>query len=62
MSHMPNRDITGHCDSGECKNTVREGEVKRQREINSASYSGPSNSVDHARSRNEQPGFLGGHV
>lgn len=62
MKHMPSRDITGKCE-GECRNTVREAEVKRQREIGAVEYShGSSPSVSWARSRNEQPGFLGGHV
>lgn len=63
MAHIPSRDITGHCE-GECRNLVHEGEVKRQSEINSVEYSigSSSPSVSHANSRNEAPGFLGGHV
>jgi hypothetical protein len=62
MKHIPSRDITGHCE-GDCRNLVREGEENRQRKINGHAYSGGSSpSVPWANSRNEQPGFLGGHV
>ena len=33
MDNILKRDITGEC-FGECRNTVREAEIKRQREIN----------------------------
>ncbi len=63
MTDIPSRDITGQCE-GECRNLVFEGEARRQAEINAVAYSmtsaGPS--VAHASSRNEPPGFLGGHV
>lgn len=60
---IPSRDITGRCE-GECRDLVYEGEVKRQSEINSVAYSieSSSPSVSHARSRNEAPGYWGGHV
>lgn len=62
MNQFPSRDITGVCE-GECRNTVWEANEKRQHEINSVEYShGSSPSVPWANSRNEQPGFLGGHV
>lgn len=62
MKHIPSRDISGKCE-GECRNLVREGEVKRQKEISSHAYSGGSSpSVSWANKRNEQPGFFGGHV
>jgi hypothetical protein len=62
MKHIPSRDITGVC-KGECRNLVREGEERRQIEVNNYAYScGSSPSVPWAKSRNEQPGFLGGHV
>lgn len=62
MKHIPSRDITGHCE-GECRDLVREGEVKRQKEISTQEYSGGSSpSVSWAQNRNEQPGFFGGHV
>ena len=63
MSKIPNRDLSGHCDEGECRNLVREGEVRRQHKIRNEPYSGGSTpSIRTARSRNEQPGFYGGHV
>ncbi|MBF0469385.1 MAG: hypothetical protein HQK61_10960 [Desulfamplus sp.] len=62
MNNILSRDITGKCE-GECRNLVREGEEKRQKEIDVHSYSGGSSpSVRAANSRSEQPGFLGGHV
>lgn len=63
MAHIPSRDITGRCE-GECRNLVHEGEVERQAEISSVEYSNGtgSPSVSQANSRNEAPGFLGGHV
>ena len=63
MSNIPSRDINGRCE-GECRDLVREGEVRRQSEIGSVAYSieGSSPSVSRAWSRNEAPGFLGGHV
>ena len=62
MKHIPSRDINGHC-TGECRDLVYESEVKRQREITSHEYTGESSpSLPWASSRNEAPGFLGGHV
>ena len=63
MTHIPSRDITGQC-QGECRNLVFEGEARRQAEINAVAYSmdSPSPSIPQASSRNEPPGFLGGHV
>ena len=62
MKQIPSRDITGICE-GECKNLVREGEAKRQKEINIHAYSGGSSpSLPWANLRSEQPGVFGGHV
>lgn len=62
MTYIPSRDITGTC-VGECRNLVREGELKRQKEISSHEYSAESSpSVPWAHNRTEQPGFYGGHV
>lgn len=63
MAHLPSRDISGHCE-GECRDLVHEGEVRRQQEISSVDYSmdGASPRASWASSRNEAPGFLGGHV
>jgi len=60
---MPMRDITGECE-GECRNRVREGELRRQKEINLSAVEeiGAFPSVKGAFTRNEPPGFLGGHV
>ena len=63
MAHIPSRDINGRCE-GECRDLVREGEIRRQSDISSVEYSidSPSPSVSHAWARSEAPGFLGGHV
>lgn len=62
MNNILSRDIIGRCE-GECRNLVREGEERRQKEISVHSYSGGSSpSVPWANSRNEQPGLFGGHV
>jgi len=63
MTNIPSRDITGEC-VGECRDTVREADERRQSEINASGVPDPepTRSVDSARSRNEAPGFLGDHV
>ncbi len=63
MKTLPERDITGKC-VGECRNTVHEGEVNRQKEINASSvhYEEPYRSVSWANNRNEAPGMFGGHI
>lgn len=63
MQNIPSRDITGEC-AGECRNLVREGEERRQAEINvsGVEYPESTQSVNHAFSRNAAPGFYGGHV
>jgi hypothetical protein len=63
MVDILKRDITGEC-VGECENTVREAEEKRQREIDRQDIESADAfpSVGHAISRNVPPGFLGGHV
>lgn len=63
MKQIPSRDISGQCE-GECRNLVREADEKRQSKLSSEPYSnsGPSASVPWARSRNEAPGYFGGHV
>ena len=64
MANIPNRDITGKCDEGECRDRVREGEDERQHDINASDVETPEEypRVKSAESRNEQPGVYGGHV
>jgi hypothetical protein len=64
MANIPNRDLTGKCDEGECRDRVREGEDERQHDINASGIETPEEYPDAkwARSRNEQPGVYGGHV
>ena len=62
MKKMPSRDTTGNCE-GECRDLVREGEEKRQKEIKSKSYNSPSpKSPSWTKKRKEQPGVMGGRV
>jgi hypothetical protein len=63
MSNMPKRDITGECE-GECKDRVREGEEDRQKEIATSGVKSPDSfpNAPGAKSRNDPPGWLGGHV
>ena len=62
MSQIPTRDTSGRCE-GECRDLVREGNEKRQNKIKHEAYTtGPTKRVASAKSRNEPPGFLGGHV
>jgi hypothetical protein len=63
MADIPSRDITGHCE-GECKDRVREGEADRQKKIAESKFKSPDSfpNAPGAKSRNEQPGWLGGHV
>ena len=64
MTDIPNRDITGKCDEGECRDRVREGEEERQNDISASEVETPESYPDAkwAKSRNEQPGVFGGHV
>ena len=63
MSDMPQRDISGHCE-GECKDRVREGEEDRQQQIAESGVESVESfpNAPGAKSRNDQPGWLGGHV
>lgn len=63
MKDMPKRDITGHCE-GECRDRVREGEDERQKDIAASGFKSPDffPNAPGAKSRNDQPGWLGGHV
>ena len=63
MSDMPKRDISGHCE-GECKDRVREGEEDRQQQIAESGVESVEffPNAPGAKSRNDQPGWLGGHV
>jgi hypothetical protein len=58
------RDAKGKCTEGECRDRALEGQRERQKKIKSASYSTGNGTVGApgASSRNEPPGFLGGHV
>ena len=64
MDDILERDITGKCD--DCEDRVKEGEEKRQKEIDAATSKVENPQVfpeaPGARSRNEPPGALGGKV
>jgi hypothetical protein len=63
MSDMPKRDITGNCE-GDCKDRVREGKEDRQKEIAKSKFKSADSfpNAPGASSRNDPPGWLGGHV
>jgi len=63
MTDILKRDVTGECE-GECRDLAREGEEERQDEINASGLETPESYPDAhwAKSRNEPPGALGGHV
>lgn len=63
MKRMPTRDTTGKC-VGECKDIVGKADKKRQKEIEAMKVETPESypSVPGSFSRNEAPGYLGGHV
>lgn len=60
---IPERDITGNC-QGECRDRVNEGEQKRQAALAKEDVRAPESypNAPGARSRNNPPGELGGHV
>lgn len=57
------RDRTGKC-IGQCKDLVLDGMQKRQKEILEDPFKEPDSfpSPPWARNRDDQPGWLGGHV
>ena len=63
MASIPSRDISGVCE-GECKDLVQEAYESRQVCLESEPYSVEDStpSMSWSDSRNEAPGFLGGHV
>lgn len=62
MKNILSRDINGACE-GECRDLVRDNEIKQQKKLDRVEYSGHSTqSLPWASGRSEQPGFLGGHV
>ena len=63
MADIPKRDITGECDEGDCKDRVFEGEKERQKKIAKSGVKETESfpNAPGASSRNEPPGFLGGH-
>jgi hypothetical protein len=63
-NEMPNRDITGNCDEGECVNLAAVEQILNQAHIEAVGPESPEEypHVKEAMSRNEQPGVWGGHV
>ena len=64
MKNMPSRDTSGKC-KGECRDTVFEGESRRQKQINeeAVQYSSPAGkSPSWTSKRNDPPGSMGGRV
>jgi hypothetical protein len=63
---MPQRDVTGKCDEGECRDRVGEGEEERQIELKKAGVKAPPsypNVPDAEKQDNPDnpPAGLGGH-
>ena len=64
MAEIPKRDITGACE-GECQNRVSELEKEQQKKIDQQRMersTAVTPSVERAKSRDNAPGDLGGHV
>ena len=64
MANMPTRDITGKCE-GQCEDRVAKMEQKQQQQIDALKMersTAETPAVDHARTRDNAPGELGGHV
>jgi hypothetical protein len=64
MADMPKRDITGECE-GECKDRVSDMEKEQQKKMDEEGMEGSTAetpSVGHAKSRDNAPGDLVGHV
>lgn len=63
-SYIFDRDRTGKCTEGECRDRVRELEEELQSEMRGYDVEEPEDypATDWASFRNEPPGFLGGHV
>jgi hypothetical protein len=64
MAEMPKRDITGNCE-GECDDRVAKMEKDQQKKLDEqgmAHSTSETPSVNYAKSRDNAPGDLGGHV
>ena len=61
---MPERDITGKCVEGECRDRVKEGEEERQATVERSGVDAPEDfpKAPGAEKRDNPPGELGGHV
>jgi hypothetical protein len=64
MEDILKRDTTGKCTIGECRDRSLEGQRDRQARIDASGFQSEEEypSPAGACSRNEPPGFLGGHV
>lgn len=64
MSEILERDKTGKCDEGECKDRVKESEEERQKEMKKKDVESPEDypNAPGAKSRNAPPGSMGGKV
>ncbi|MCG6908917.1 MAG: hypothetical protein LJE94_02195 [Deltaproteobacteria bacterium] len=64
MTDMPKRDITGECE-GECKDQVSDLRKEQQEKLDAEEMehsTAETPTVEHAKSRDNAPGDLGGHV
>jgi hypothetical protein len=64
MTDMPKRDVTGECE-GECKDQVSKLQKEQQEKLDAEGMehsTAETPTVEHAKSRDNAPGDLGGHV
>jgi hypothetical protein len=61
---IPNRDVKGKCDEGECRDRVEEGREERQKELEKEKIKSPEDypKAPGADKRNNPPGSMGGKV
>jgi len=61
---MPERDISGKCNEGDCRDRVKKGEKERQAAVEGADVKSPEDypKPPGAEKRDNPPGDLGGHV
>lgn len=64
MTDMPKRDVTGKCE-GECKDQVTELQKEQQKKLDAEEMehsTAETPTMENAKSRDNAPGDLGGHV
>ena len=64
MKKVLDRDRTGKCEEGECKDRVRGSEEEQQKKIKTSDVESPEDypNAPGAKKRKAPPGVWGGHV